>query len=158
MYCESHPLNLIYVCLAAAGKRTLSSCVPGELSTSAPPMQATHWYIVHETLTHIQVHASPATDITLSFHIHWFSQFYFTRFACTVSPSSGAFCNYHMLCFTAMGGAIRCQCCSLGQRGFWDTEWLLHHEWYNSQMRYSLRHSDLISTGWVCKDKLLGFQ
>jgi len=26
--------------------------------------------MVHERLTHIQFHASPATDITLSFHIH----------------------------------------------------------------------------------------
>ena len=79
-------------------------------------------YIVYETLTYIQVQASPATDITLSFQFHWFSQFYFTHFACTVSLPFGTFCNYYMLCFTTIGGAIRCQYCSLDQQSCWETE------------------------------------
>ena len=61
----------------------------------------------------------------------------------------GTFCNYYMLCFTTMGGAIRCQCCSLDQQCFWQTEWFARDSYLATAplngttvpMHYALHHS-----------------
>ena len=102
----------------------------------------TYWYIVHETLTininttHIQVHASPATDITLSFHIHWFSQFVVTHFAtiiCCVSQLWEVWSGVNVVVWINEAFGRRNDLQGIRTR-------LLHHEWYNSSTRYAFRH------------------
>ena len=101
--------------------------------------------------TYIQVHASLATDITLSF-----SHFYITHFACTVSPLYGIF--WTMICCLSPLGQVRSGVNAVAKisedfrRGneLQGTRTVLrHHEWYGSPMRYPLLYS--VSLSWIWK-------
>ena len=93
--------------------------------------------------TYIQVHASLATDITLSF-----SHFYFTHFVCTVSPLYRTF--WTMICCLSPLGQVRsgvnvvAKISEYFRRGneLQGTLTVLrHHEWYSSPMSYPLLYS-----------------
>ena len=92
--------------------------------------------------TYIQVHASLATDITLSF-----SHYFFTRFCMYGIDAVRDILNHDLWPLTVRAGAIGCQCCSQDFRRGNELQGtrtvLRHHEWYSSPMRYPLLYHNL---------------
>ena len=101
-----------------------------------------HWSIVHETFTYIQVHASPATDITLSFHIHSHIMHvdyrhllgHFATIICCVSQLWEVRSGVNVVVWINEAFGRRNDLQGIRTR-------LLHHEWYNRLTRYPLCHS-----------------